>query len=85
MGNFRLVSDFSPTGDQPEAIASLVNGIKNGLVITQINDQAVNSSDDVEEIYRSIMKSSDDKVMIIKGFYEVGRKVYIAVNIADEE
>ena len=61
------------------------NGIKNGLVITQINDQAVNSSDDVEEIYRSIMKSSDDKVMIIKGFYEVGRKVYIAVNIADEE
>ena len=61
------------------------NGIKNGLVITQINDQTVNSSDDVEEIYRSIMKSSDDKVMIIKGFYEVGRKVYIAVNIADEE
>ena len=46
---------------------------------------AVNSSDDVEEIYRSIMKSSDDKVMVIKGFYEVGRKVYIAVNIADEE
>ena len=31
MGKFRLVSDFSPTGDQPEAIASLVNGIKNGL------------------------------------------------------
>ena len=31
MGNFRLVSDFSPTGDQPQAIASLVNGIKNGL------------------------------------------------------
>lgn len=61
------------------------NGIKNGLVITHINDKAVNSSDDVEEIYRSIMKSSDDKVMVIKGFYEVGRKVYIAVNIADEE
>lgn len=31
MGNFRLVSDFSPTGDQPQAIASLVNGIKSGL------------------------------------------------------
>ena len=61
------------------------NGIKNGLVITHINDKAVNSSDDVEEIYRSIMKSSDDKVMVIKGFYEVGRKVYIAVNIADDE
>ena len=61
------------------------NGIKNGLVITAINDQAVNSSDDVEEIYNSIMKSKDaDKVMVIKGFYETGRKVYIAVNIADE-
>lgn len=62
------------------------SGIKNGLVITHINDNAVNSSDDVEEIYKSIMKSSDaDKVMVIRGFYEVGRKVYIAVNIADEE
>ncbi|MDO4970607.1 MAG: Do family serine endopeptidase [Bacteroidales bacterium] len=62
------------------------NGIKNGLVITAINDQAVNSSDDVEEIYNTIMKSKDaDKVMVIKGFYETGRKVYIAVNIADEE
>ncbi len=61
------------------------NGIKNGLVITAINDQPVNSSDDVEEIYNAIMKSSDaDKVMVIKGFYETGRKVYIAVNIADE-
>lgn len=62
------------------------NGIKNGLVITAINDQIVNSSDDVEEIYNSIMQSKDtDKVMLIKGFYETGRKVYIAVNIADDE
>ena len=62
------------------------NGIKNGLVITAINDQNVNSSDDVEEIYNSIMQSKDtDKVMLIKGFYETGRKVYIAVNIADDE
>ena len=62
------------------------NGIKNGLVITAINDQSVNSSDDVEEIYNSIMQSKDtDKVMLIKGFYETGRKVYIAVNIADDE
>ena len=62
------------------------HGIKNGLVITAINDQSVNSSDDVEEIYNSIMQSKDtDKVMLIKGFYETGRKVYIAVNIADDE
>lgn len=30
MEGFKLVSDFAPTGDQPEAISALVNGIKNG-------------------------------------------------------
>ncbi len=30
MSSFELVSDFKPTGDQPEAIEALVNGIKNG-------------------------------------------------------
>ncbi|MDM8306255.1 MULTISPECIES: excinuclease ABC subunit UvrB [Bacteroidaceae] len=29
--NFELVSDYQPTGDQPEAIAQLTEGIKNGL------------------------------------------------------
>ena len=27
---FNLVSKFSPSGDQPEAISKLVNGIKSG-------------------------------------------------------
>lgn len=31
MGQFKLVSPFKPTGDQPEAIEKLSNGIKNGL------------------------------------------------------
>ena len=31
MDHFELVSDFSPCGDQPEAIEKLVTGIKNGL------------------------------------------------------
>ncbi len=30
MDQFKLVSEFAPTGDQPEAIEALVNGIKNG-------------------------------------------------------
>ncbi len=29
MGNFKIISPFKPTGDQPEAIKQLVNGIKN--------------------------------------------------------
>jgi len=31
MDRFKLVSEFSPQGDQPQAIESLVNGIKNNL------------------------------------------------------
>ncbi len=31
MGDFRLVSDFRPTGDQPDAIEQLVRGLEQGL------------------------------------------------------
>ena len=31
MPDFQLVSDFRPTGDQPEAIVGLVNGLRRGL------------------------------------------------------
>ena len=31
MDKFKLVSPFKPTGDQPEAIEALANGIENGL------------------------------------------------------
>ena len=30
MGEFKLVSSYKPTGDQPEAIAKLVEGIQKG-------------------------------------------------------
>ena len=29
--DFQLVSDYKPTGDQPEAIEKLTWGVKNGL------------------------------------------------------
>jgi excinuclease ABC subunit B len=28
---FKVVSDYSPAGDQPEAIKALISGIRNGL------------------------------------------------------
>ena len=31
---FKLVSDYSPTGDQPQAIDDLVKGVKKGSVQT---------------------------------------------------
>jgi excinuclease ABC subunit B len=30
MSDFKLVSEYAPTGDQPEAIADLVKGFKEG-------------------------------------------------------
>ncbi len=60
-------------------------GIKEGFVITDINGRAVNSSDDVEQIYNMIMKSEDgDKVMFITGIYPSGKKYYYAVNLSQE-
>ena len=31
MDHFKLVSEFKPSGDQPEAITSLINGVNWGL------------------------------------------------------
>ena len=31
MSKFHVVSEYSPAGDQPEAIEKLVNGVENGI------------------------------------------------------
>lgn len=60
-------------------------GIKDGFIITTINDQRVNSTDDVEYIYDQEMKNDkSDKVLFIKGLYPTGKKQYYAVNLAAE-
>lgn len=60
-------------------------GIKDGFIITEINGQTVNNSDDVEYIYNQLMKSNDsDKVMFITGLYPTGKKQYYAVNLSAE-
>lgn len=61
------------------------SGIKEGFIITDVNGKSVNSSDDVESIYNSVMNNdSEDKVMIISGLYPTGKKYYYAVNLAVE-
>jgi Do/DeqQ family serine protease len=61
-------------------------GIRDGFIITDINNIPVDSRDDVENIYNQIMRSSDsDKVMFITGFYPTGKKVYYAVDLSDED
>ncbi|MDE6164851.1 MAG: Do family serine endopeptidase [Muribaculaceae bacterium] len=62
-------------------------GIKDGFIITDINNGRVTSAEDVEKIYDAIMKSSDgyDKVMFITGLYPTGKKMYYAVDLVDGE
>ncbi len=59
-------------------------GIKEGFIILDINNQRVNSQDDVEAIYKAIINSSDsDKVMFITGVYPTGAKKYYAVDLSE--
>ena len=61
-------------------------GVKDGFIITDINNAPVNSQEDVENIYNQIMRAQDsDKVMFITGFYPTGRKVYYAVDLSDAD
>ena len=61
-------------------------GVTTGFIITDINDTPVDSQDDVEKIYDSIMRnSSPDKVMFITGLYSTGKRDYKAVPLTDNE
>lgn len=61
-------------------------GVKDGFVITDINNAPVSTREDVENIYNQIMRASDnDKVMFITGLYPTGKKVYYAVDLSDVE
>ena len=60
-------------------------GVRDGFIITTINDEPVNSSDDVETIYDQIMHSNADKVMYIKGITATGKTKYYAVYLSDAE
>ena len=60
-------------------------GVRDGFIITTINDEPVNSSDDVETIYDQIMHSNADKVMYIKGITATGQTKYYAVDLSDAE
>lgn len=61
-------------------------GVKEGFIITEINERRVNSSEEVENIYDRIMKDTDneDKIMLLKGLYANGKKGYYAVNLAED-
>lgn len=60
-------------------------GIKDGFIIQSINDEPVNSSDDVEYLYNQIFNDNgSDRVMFIKGIYPTGKRYYYAVDLSAE-
>lgn len=60
-------------------------GIRNGFVITSINDTRVSRPDDVEKIYHSIISlSENDRVMIVRGVYPTGKRGIYALDLAGE-
>ncbi|MCH5345778.1 MAG: Do family serine endopeptidase [Muribaculaceae bacterium] len=60
-------------------------GMRNGFIISDINNMRVNSADDVKKIYNAILADKDsDPVMFITGVYpSTGRKTYYAVPLED--
>lgn len=59
-------------------------GIREGFVITEINNTRVRSAQDVEKIYNAVKSSSEeDKVLFITGVTPTGQKKYYAVDISD--
>lgn len=60
-------------------------GVKEGFIITEINNTPVTTRDDIETIYNKIMRGSDNKVMFITGLYPTGKKDYYAVDLSDVE
>ena len=58
-------------------------GIRDGFIILVINGQRITSPDDIETLYKNIMKSDDDKVMYVKGVYPTGKQAFYAIPLAD--
>ena len=61
-------------------------GIKPGFIILKINDQAINSADEIQTIYDAAMNNGKpEKVLFIIGVYPNGRIIPYAINLIDEK
>jgi len=61
-------------------------GVKDGFIIYSINNTRMESPEDVEKMYKSIMKGGgDEKVMIIRGLYPTGKRGIYAVDLSGIE
>ena len=56
-------------------------GIRDGFIIMTVNGTRVASPEDMEKIYKAVMKGNDDKVLYIKGMYPTGKTAFYAVGL----
>lgn len=54
-------------------------GVKDGFIITKVNNQRVSSLEDIERIYNSIMQEDGDHVLFLTGMYPTGKNQYYAI------
>ena len=60
-------------------------GINKGFIIMRMNNTPVNSESDVTKIVSSILsRNSQDKVLLVAGFYPNGRTQYIAIDLSQQ-
>lgn len=60
-------------------------GVKDGFIVIEVNGKKVNSQEDVEAVYDSVMRESEtEKVLFLSGIYPSGKKYYYAVNLSQE-
>ena len=58
-------------------------GIRKGFVIVSINDTRMSSQEDIEKMYKAIMRgNTDEKVMIVRGLYPTGKRGIYAVDLS---
>lgn len=60
-------------------------GVRSGFVIYSINDMRISKPEDVEKVYKALMKNSgDERVMILRGVYPTGKRGIYAIDLAGE-
>jgi excinuclease ABC subunit B len=66
--DFKLISDFVPTGDQPEAIKQLVNGLRNGVPFQTLlgvtgSGKTFTIANVIEQLQRPVLVLSHNKTL----------------------
>ena len=68
--NFELSSPFSPTGDQPEAIAALSDGIKSGVPFQTLSGKTFTIANVIKEVRKPTLILSHNKTLAAQLYSE---------------